>query len=230
MPFRLSEFAKRGKSGNPWDETDDSFAASRPMTANSYDFRPSQPYWQPPPPLSAVPSRYGNQTPVYDNGSGRLDPNLLREQGIPATVQTTDQLAEFIRVRKSNDSYTRPPVSPSHYAPDSPVTKLPQRDSGSTLFSSPPRRPYNSRVDAKPYRTAANPAAGFRARYMPSVRVLLPGTTRKHQRQGSWLRRITLRNTEPDSRAQKIRWRKAKDERPPSRNDAPIKETSGWYD
>ncbi|EXJ60278.1 hypothetical protein A1O7_04430 [Cladophialophora yegresii CBS 114405] len=228
MTFRFSEFAKRGKSGNPWSEADNSTGPSRPMTANSYDFRPSprQPSRSPPPPIAPRPAPSRNDTPLlecsYDNGTGRLDPRLAREQGLPATIQTTDQLADFIKTRYQEQTYSWSPSLASQYSyvPDSPATGLYRRAS---------RR--GSRPSFQSTRTTSNPiVAGLRNKYAtPPVDCVLPGATRRHKYEGFWLARGTMRKTEADMKDRNKRWKKAREERPASSN-GPYVETSGWYD
>jgi len=228
MPFRISEFMKRGRSGNPWVDADDSAGQAMPSTHNSYDFRPSQPVrYPPPPPVPAEPQC----SVFFDNGTGRIDPNLAIEQGLPPSVQTTDELAEYIKARTHERSYaySRPQTSASQYLyrPDSHATSLHRSDSGHGSFAyEPPRsRAYtNSRANALPS------VAGLRNKYAtkPIARVL-PGTTRKHKYEGFWLARGTMRKTEADLDNRK-KWKKAKDARPPTASSGTYVETSGWYD
>jgi len=243
MPFRYSEFASRGKSGNPWTETDESSIAylTQPGAHNSYDFRPSplQRAAPPPPPPLAIPSRYENHTPAYDNGTGRLDPSLVREHGLPLSVQTTEGLTNFIKHRSQERTSRPAPMSPSTYGANSPMTPVRcSEDSWTPSYtSSPPRRSFSTRV--------SNPAtAGLRRRYGNAAPVgrLLPGSTRKHKHQGFWLRRRTVRDAEPalpvtsqmsverKKSTNKKWWRKTRDERPASENRPQARETSEWYD
>ncbi|OCT52921.1 hypothetical protein CLCR_10782 [Cladophialophora carrionii] len=198
MTFRFSEFAKRVRS--------------------------------PPPLPRPAPSR--NDGPLlechYDNGTGQLDPRLVREHGLPATVQTTDQLADFIKTRYQGQTNSWSPSVALHYSftPDSPAIGLYRRASGrASLSSQHPRPSFQST------RTSSNPiVAGLRNKYAtPPVAYVLPGAARRHKYEGFWLARGTMRKTEADMKDRNKWWKKAKEERPASSN-SPYVETSGWYD
>ena len=77
---------------NPWSDTDSSIGSSRPTTANSYDFRPPPLFSQRPRPAASGANPLAS--PTYDNGTGLIDPRLVNEHGMPASVKT---VAEFVR-------------------------------------------------------------------------------------------------------------------------------------
>ncbi|KIW68943.1 hypothetical protein PV04_04854 [Phialophora macrospora] len=164
----------------------------------------------------------------YDNGTGLLDPRLVREQGLPASVKTTDDLANFIRNRRPSQTYPASPTAASRYsyiidsAATGPYRSAPARAS---LSSQRPRPSFQST------RATSNPfVAGLRNKYAtPAVAYVLPGATRQHKYEGFWLAHGTMRKTEADMKDRKKWWKKAKEERPSSSN-APYVETSGWYD
>jgi hypothetical protein len=220
MPFRFSEFAARGKTGNPWADTDRAAASSRPATANSYDFR----HYQPQPPVP-IPIRNHPVSIVYDNGTGLLDPRLVQDHGLPATVQTTDQLAEFLRHR-----------NPAHLQVPSPTEASQYSDSEDLLYAGHSHSSFeHPSLHRQQFRyttyTMPTSVAGYRGRSAsPVISRVLPGTTRKHQYEGFWLSRRALRKSKADLKACTRWWKRAKEERPSSSNDGTYVETSGWYD
>ncbi|EXJ73632.1 uncharacterized protein A1O5_03394 [Cladophialophora psammophila CBS 110553] len=157
MPFRFSELARRGKSfGGGGDggggasnaaEINVPSSPSRPVTAASYDFRPSGPLPPPPPPPpppgAKALDRNDSLTSVsicYDNGTGRLHDSFVQQQDLPPHVRTTEQLAEFIRNRSHSDEY--------------------RDEAGGNPFSSSPPSPFPcSRVwSSSHYSTDSTPA------------------------------------------------------------------------
>ena len=216
MPFRFSEFNKRGKSGNPWTDAVDTVGPSRPESANSYDFRHYSPG---PPPLPPVPSHADTRTFAkisYDNGTGYLDPRLIQQKGLPPSIKTTDQLAEYLRRRNQGQKRAPSPGSSSQHSqstgPPSERLGVPQ-----------PLRTRNYAVRGP---SGSTTASGHRGRYEASVVArVLPGTTRKHPYEGFWLSRGTVKKPERN-----LKWRRkvAAVERPATAAGAYV-ETSGWY-
>lgn len=247
MHFRFSEYAKRGKSANPFEGADcNNTGRPRPSTANSYDFRssysmPPTPLPPPPPQHPWIPDREDTATPAsftYDNGTGILDPRLVRENDLPSDVRTAAQLAHFIKYRRPRKGEPEPanlsPTACSRYSytitcPPSPAGP---RRSSSTRVSAPreaSRRPTRTYV----IKAGANPAivSGLRTKYAGApVGRILPGSTRKHEHQGFWLRRRTMRKVDADQKDRKKGRAKSEQKRPTTADGpAPYVETSGWY-
>ncbi|KIW75260.1 hypothetical protein Z517_12034 [Fonsecaea pedrosoi CBS 271.37] len=175
-------------------------------------------------PQSAVSLRVGPRRPdrtdtpapasiYYDNGTGVLHANFVRDQGLPPHVRTTAQLAEFIRMREDSsngleDGGAAPPASffstsssscySSHSSSSSSNSNppSPSQSTGPMYHHGPASRSHERiRVTA-----AAAAAAGILIRHhhvaRPIVRVrVLPGATRTYRYQGFWLRRGTMRKT-----------------------------------
>jgi hypothetical protein len=220
MPF----FKKKGKTGNPWADTNESRRSSASTIRDSYDLRPTPitnpPVRHPPPPLF-IPDPHASFR--YDNGTGRLDPALIREQNLPPWVQTTDQLAEFIKAQQqekeersstysrqqssrrpptATSQHTRPPTAVSQHSQHSYVsghTTLGRSDSG---YSARSAHNASFRYNTRAQHVPAVP--GIRSKYavQPIARIL-PGTTRKHKYEGFWLARGTVRKTGSDKLARK---------------------------
>ncbi|OAG34736.1 hypothetical protein AYO21_11084 [Fonsecaea monophora] len=179
-------------------------------------------------PQSAVSQRVGPRRPdrtdtpapasiYYDNGTGVLHANFVRDQSLPPHVRTTAQLAEFIRTREDSSSgledrgVAPPPASffstsssscySSHSSSSSSSSNSnppsPSQSTGPMYHHAPVSRSHERiRVTA----AAAAAAAGILMRHhhvaRPTVRVrVLPGATRTHRYQGFWLRRGTMRKT-----------------------------------
>ncbi|KIX00987.1 uncharacterized protein Z518_10053 [Rhinocladiella mackenziei CBS 650.93] len=198
-------------------------------TAGSYAFSSA---WPPPPPPPFPPNREDSPTPasfVYDNGTGRLDPGLVRDQGLPPHVKTTEQFATFIKSRNSRGD--RSPVSSSHYSMDSPVSAIPPYrsihrpnivQSGSFEFSRPSR--HNARTEQN------STMFGARRKYdARPVFCILPGTTRKHKYEGFWLGRATMRKIPTEAVKDRKRW-VGKQREGGNNENKDVVETSGWYD
>jgi hypothetical protein len=152
----------------------------------------------------------------------------VREQGLPASVKTTDDLADFIRNRRLSQAHPSSPTAASRYSYtiDSAATGLSRRASGRASLSSRHPRPsfQSTRTTPHPF------VAGLRNKYAtPPVAHVLPGATRQHKYEGFWLARGTMRKTEADMKARSKWWKKTKEERPSS-TTGPYVETSGWYD
>ncbi|KIV82130.1 hypothetical protein PV11_04259 [Exophiala sideris] len=219
MPF-FRAHSKRSKLHERRSKT--STVASRPGTADSF-FVPPRP---PPPPPAFLPDRSDNVTRAsfaYDNGTGTLDAQLVRADGLPMHFKTTDQLAEFIRNRSSSS------VSSSHYSTES-TCYSPARPEAHRVFSVQ-SNPYTlPRPDSHTVRAVSNPMiAGISRRYVsaPVVRVL-PGATKKNEHQGYWMRKGTMRRLPVEGgKDSKVWWKKAKGD---AEEERKYVETSGWYD
>lgn len=222
MPLRLSELLRNGRSHVQYDN--DERTPSRPVTVGSHTFSPTRSSALRPP----RPNRDETATLAslsYDNGTGRLDPQLIEDQGFPHQVKTTAQLADFIRSRSQDEPF--PDSSSSRYSTDSQLPVIfPPRE------SSLPSKSFDlqSQISHHTAKMPFNPTVvGMRNRYgnvRPVVRIL-PGTQRKHQYEGYWLRRNTMRK-EPVEVEEKsrIHWWSKKET---VTQDSYV-ETSGWYD
>ncbi|OAP65385.1 hypothetical protein AYL99_01357 [Fonsecaea erecta] len=204
---------------------------SRPVTATSFDFWPSGPRGprpSPPPPPPAppmartVPDRGDAATPAsfsYDNGTGRLHASLVREQGLPPHVRTTEQLADFIKSRQG---------ALSNAPPSSSILRVPQTPS--CHYSSSATRTFYHPPSSTGSYERIRFVAGIRHRYggAPPVSRILPGATRAHKYEGFWLRRGTTRKADAE-RQQKRGGSKKSSSSSFSNKDNHV-ETSGWYD
>ncbi|KAJ4510723.1 hypothetical protein HRR81_004005 [Exophiala dermatitidis] len=165
---------------------------------------------------------------VYDNGTGRLDPRLVQEQGLPSCVKTTDQLAAYLRLHGHAEWS---PVSSSHYSTDFTV---PSRSHSLHHTKQSLRGPPTNITPSYAYYGGVSSnalIAGLSRRFVaPTIVHTLPGTTRKHEKEGYWLARGTLRRVpaERSSRTGKGRWKKSKEAAIDSGKK--FVETSGWYD
>lgn len=214
MPF-FRHHSKKSKYLERSDMTD--HAPSRPGTAHGFSIAPRVP---------PAPGRNNFPTPasfVYDNGTGMLDPQLLQAEGLPMHFKTTDQLAEFIRNRDSSSG------SSSHYSTNSSVYSQAQPYAPRTF--SVQSNPYHlPRPASHSVRAMTNPmVTGISRRYVVQPVVhMLPGATKKHEFEGYWLRRGTLRQVSGEGgKNRKDRRQKAKGE---AEQDRSYVETSGWYD
>ncbi|KAH0845781.1 hypothetical protein FOPE_12166 [Fonsecaea pedrosoi] len=176
-------------------------------------------------PHSAVSQRVGPRRPdrtdtpapasiYYDNGTGVLHADFVRDQSLPPHVRTTAQLAEFIRTREDSssgleDGGAAPP--PASFFSTSSSSCYSSHSSSSSSNSNPPspsqstgpmyhHAPVSRSHERIRVTAAAAAAAGILMRHhhvaRPTVRVrVLPGATRTHRYQGFWLRRGTMRKT-----------------------------------
>ncbi|KIW43437.1 hypothetical protein, variant [Exophiala oligosperma] len=216
------------------------YSPPRPDTADSSFPRP-----RPRPAPGTLPDRYATGSPVsftYDNGYGRIESQLIQEQHLPSNIKTTEQLVEFIRARDQDNN--RVSSASSHYSTESTfVSSVTPNDSRSYSIQGNPYEmlrpaPQNSRVAPSSFasprpgpqasRVVSNPLlTGFSRRYVsaPVLRVL-PGTTRKHEYQGYWLAKGTMRRLE----ILKTKTGKHKERKTKSVGQDHYAETSGWYD
>ncbi|KIY03115.1 uncharacterized protein Z520_01582 [Fonsecaea multimorphosa CBS 102226] len=175
----------------------------------------------PPPPLPSMmmaplpePDRDAPATPAsicYDNGTGRLHASLVQERGLPPYVQTTEQLAAFIKSqsRGQQQQHRDDQLSGSPNAPPSSFSPVGR---SASVYSSSARGTfyhhssgsYERLLRPAPVAAVADPfmVAAMRHRYgaRPAVARILPGATRTHEYQGFWLRRGTTHRTESDKR------------------------------
>ncbi|KAL6252324.1 hypothetical protein RBB50_000042 [Rhinocladiella similis] len=232
----MSFFRRR----NQPESTPSEYSPPRPDTADSY-FPPPRSR----PARGTVPERNATASPVsftYDNGYGRIESQLVQEQHLPSNIKTTAQLVEFIRSR--NQGNNRASSSSSHYSTESTfVSSITPSDSRIYGAQGNPyellrRAPHDSRMppssfislrpDSQASRVVSNPLmTGFSRRYVsaPVLRVL-PGTNRKHEYQGYWLTKGTMRRLE----ALKTTTGQHKERKTKSLGRDHHTETSGWYD
>jgi hypothetical protein len=190
MPF---SFSRKGRSSKKPVQTQRTSETTRPFTEPRY----THPGTPPRPPPLLIPSRLDTATPAsftYDNGTGKLDPELVHSQGFPASVTTTDQLAAYMRSRRYDQARPSVEYSPSQYSSH----YSQQWPSYSPVATPRPAAPTIHRAAMsldlpRPHavRAVSNPImSGMQRRYIqqPVVRVL-PGATRENQYEGFWLRR-----------------------------------------
>jgi len=242
MRFRFSDLRS--------PSTDNSEGRSGPTTTDSRS-RTVAPGYYPssskPSPLhlpvtpAASPDHSSSSSPpsfVYDNGTGKLDSSFIHDQGLPAHVRTTDQLADFIRWRSQVN--TSSPVSPSIYSTRSSafVSRSDSRDHGrassvrqsaSNNLPRPHAHPHPRDMGAM---RAADPMiAGLGRRFAAKpVTCVLPGAVRRNQYEGFWLRRGTMRDLPAEAEATNRRrwWKKPKEAE--VKTDGRFVDSSGWYD
>ncbi|KIW11547.1 hypothetical protein PV08_10848 [Exophiala spinifera] len=191
-----------------------------------------------------VPGRSAAVSPVsftYDNGYGRVESQLLQEHHLPSNIKTTDQLVEFIRSRDRDNNHTSSSsrcssesTFVSNIAPSDAWTYNAPGNSDDVLrpASQDSRIPPSPFISPRPGRLTSRVVSnllttGFSRRYVsaPDLRVL-PGATRKHNYQGYWLKKGTMRTLEsPKTKAGKLKESKTK-----SVGRERYVETSGWYD
>ncbi|OAL22171.1 hypothetical protein AYO20_11212 [Fonsecaea nubica] len=176
-----------------------------PPSAASQRGGPRRPDWTDTPAPASI---------YYDNGTGVLHANFVRDQSLPPHVRTTAQLAEFIRTRKDSSSGLEEggaaPPPASFFSTSSSSCYSSHSSSSSSSSNSNPPSPSQSTGpmyhhapasrSCERIRVTAAAAAGILMRYhhvaRPIVRVrVLPGATRTHRYQGFWLRRGTMRKS-----------------------------------
>jgi hypothetical protein len=223
-----------------------------------------------PPPVPRLPPKVPGRSPSrlervsplsprYDNGTGELDPQLIRDNRLPSHVKTTKDLYEHQKVRRSqqvNQSDSRRSgevgsiYSASSYSNrDSVASYRPGREPTgrpATLtqsFDVP--RPLNIRKPgavsleiprSKVHMTPANPMIrGLRSMYTArAVSHVLPGATRRNRYAGYYLHRGTLRDIPGETAESRGWWKKKKKKATKGAaagTPAAVSnvETSGWY-
>lgn len=198
-------------------------------------------------------------TPRYDNGTGALDPQLIRENQLPSHVKTAKELYDYQKLRNSqqvnqskphhsgqvssvysgSSSYSERYSLASSYRPirDSSVRSHAQAQSFDMPRPLEPRRPAAMsfelpRPQGHKTPTPANPMIrGLRNVYtIRAISHVLPGATRKNPYEGHYLHRGTLREI-PGETAKRGWWRKKKSKKEIANTpvEASNVETSGWY-
>ncbi|KEF53750.1 uncharacterized protein A1O9_10151 [Exophiala aquamarina CBS 119918] len=206
---------------------------------------------------SSRPERGLPQSPRYDNGTGALDPQLIRDNQLPPHVKTARDLYEYQKLRHSQQVEQS---GPSHSGQVSPVDsgssyserhslalsyRPSQESSGRSIAQSfdiprslASRRPAATSFEIprpqvhKTPRSANPMIRGLRNVYtIQAVSHILPGATQKNPYEGHYLLRGTLRDI-PGEPAEKSGWWRKKNSKKEAAS-APVRainiETSGWY-
>lgn len=197
-------------------------------------------------------------SPIYDNGTGELDPQLIRDNRLPSHVKTTKDLYEYQKSRRSQQvsqsgSYRSGDggsmYSASSYSDrDSVASYTPGRNptgrpaTVTQSFDMP--RPLNIRKPEpvsfetprpEVHMTPAKPMVrGLRSLYTArAVSHVLPGATRKSPYEGHYLHRGTLRGIPGETAESRGWWRRKKKATKEAAAGTPTEasnvETSGWY-
>lgn len=193
-------------------------------------------------------------SPRYDNGTGTLDPQFIRDNALPSHVKTAKDLYSYQKLRNSQQlgqpALRRSGLANSLYSESS----YSERDSFNSYSSGAGRssvqtrsfdipRSLNARGAAvsfdiprpQVYTTPANPMVrGLRGLYtVRAISHVLPGATRKTPYEGHWLHRGTLREIPGENGGKSGWWKKNKKrstkEAAVPQGDANNVETSGWY-
>lgn len=194
-------------------------------------------------------------SPTYDNGTGALDPQFVRDNALPAHVKTAKDLYAYQKMRNSQQlgqsAFRHSGQAGSLYSESS----YSERDSFNSYSSGAGRssvqarsfdisRPLNVRGPAamsfeiprpQVYAAPVNPMVrGLSGLYsVRAISHILPRATRKTPYEGHWLHRGTLREIPGENGGKSGWWKKnkkksTKEAAYPAR-DASSVETSGWY-
>ncbi|KAK5049563.1 hypothetical protein LTR84_004492 [Exophiala bonariae] len=183
-------------------------------------------------------------SPSYDNGTGALDPQFIRENRLPSHVKTARDLYAYQKQRDAQQLLS-PSAAIRNFGQAGSLyseSSYFERDSYNSYSSWSGRssaqgqsceisRPLNVRGPAVKSLVHADPMVrGLRGLYaMRAFPRVLPGARRVTPYEGYWLHRGTLRKIPGEKAGKGVWWKKKQQKTPAKEATNSSVETSGWY-